>query len=49
MIFHVANVLSYELSSKDGMVFSVQDIYALSMPEKGMGRRQVWGEEEVHI
>ena len=50
MIFHiVSNVFFSELSCKDDKVFSVQDIYALSMPEKGMGRRQVWGEEEVHI
>ena len=49
MIFHVLNVLSSELSSKDDKVFSVQDIYALSLPEKGMGWKQVWAEEEAHI
>jgi len=50
MIFHVvSNVFFYKLSSKNDVVFRVQDIYALSLPEKGMGWRQVWAEEEVHI
>jgi hypothetical protein len=49
MIFHVSNVLSSELGSKDGMVFSVQDIYALSMPKERMGRRPLWAEEDMHI
>ena len=50
MIFHVvSNVIFYKLNSKNDVVFHVQDIYAFSLPEKGMGRRQVWAEEEVHI
>ena len=50
MIFHVvSNVFFYKLSSKNDVVFRVQDIYALSLPEKGMGRRHVWAEEEVLI
>ena len=50
MIFHVvSNVFFSKLSSKNDIVFHVQDIYALSLPKKGMGRRQVWAEEEVLI
>ena len=50
MIFHiVSNVFFSELSCKDDKVFSVQDIYALSMPKERMGRRPVWAEEDMHI
>ena len=50
MIFHVvSNVFFSELSCKDDKVFSVQDIYALSMPKKRMGRRPVWAEEDMQI
>ena len=50
MIFHiVSNVFFSELSCKDDKVFSVQDIYALSMPKERMGRRPLWAEEDMHI